>query len=93
MVLMIATSPVVADKQKTSELPSLAFLEFLADMEMVEGKWVAPTDLLDAQNDTCAAEGTLGKEVTNDSGSATQSETEVNVQADPSKLSDNQNIE
>ena len=35
--------PTLADKQKTSELPDMAFLEFLAEMQEVDGQLVAPT--------------------------------------------------
>lgn len=41
--------PTLADKQKTSEMPDMAFLEFLAEMQEVDGQLVAPTDLMDAQ--------------------------------------------
>lgn len=93
MVLMMATSPVVADKQKTSELPSLAFLEFLADMEMVEGEWVAPTDLLNAQNNPCAKVDSANVDVVSDSPKKTLQEGEVGEQSDDQASSDNQSIE
>ena len=32
------------------ETPSLAFLEYLAELQQVEGKWVSPMDMLDDQD-------------------------------------------
>ncbi|BDX05680.1 hypothetical protein [Planctobacterium marinum] len=46
MLMTILATPSVADKAKTSELPDLAFLEFLAEMEELEGELVTPVDLL-----------------------------------------------
>ena len=46
MLMALLTSPSLADKAKTSELPDLAFLEFLAEMEELEGDLLTPVDLL-----------------------------------------------
>lgn len=46
MMMSLLVAPSMADKNKSSEIPELAFLEFLADMEVLEGELVAPVDLL-----------------------------------------------
>ena len=48
-MMALMTLPVMADKHKTADKPDLAFLEFLAEMEEVEGELVAPVDLLELQ--------------------------------------------
>lgn len=35
------------DKNKTPEIPEMAFLEFLAEMQEVDGKLLDPTDMLE----------------------------------------------
>lgn len=59
MMLGFFAVPVVADKAKTSELPDLAFLEFLAEMEMVDGNLVSPTDLLELNKEPGQKQGKI----------------------------------
>ena len=46
-LLMLNAVPVWADKNKTSELPDVAFLEFLAEMEEVDGDLISASDLIE----------------------------------------------
>ncbi|MCC2605461.1 hypothetical protein [Planctobacterium marinum] len=46
MMMMLLAAPSLADKDKTSEIPELSFLEFLAEMEVLEGELMAPVDML-----------------------------------------------
>lgn len=46
-----AAKPDKATVNKMEEVPSLAFLEYLAELEKVDGKWVSPMDMLD-ENDS-----------------------------------------
>lgn len=48
MCISVLALPTLADKDKVSEMPSIAFLEFLAELEQVDGKWISPTDLMPA---------------------------------------------
>ena len=44
------------DNKKAPEVPELAFLEFLADMQEVDGKLLSPSDLLDLPEEQSAQE-------------------------------------
>lgn len=62
MMLGLLAWPSVADKQKTSELPKMAFLEFLAEMEEVDGKLVSASDLLEINDQTDNNKGATAEE-------------------------------
>ena len=50
LVCLCHTAHAESDKtsvSKADEAPSLAFLEYLAELQQVDGKWVSPMDMLD----------------------------------------------
>ena len=51
MVVAMMAWPSLADKNKSASMPELAFLEFLAEMEAVDGNLLSPSDLLDVTSE------------------------------------------
>lgn len=68
MILGLCVAPIClaneksADKNKTHAVPDMAFLEFLAEMQDVDGKLLAPTDLLEMAPASAILPGAKGAE-------------------------------
>ncbi len=79
MAMLALCYPAVADKKASSELPSLAFLEFLAELEQVDGQWVSPTDVQAEGQIGCVMPGAAQQKLA--AGASTKGIDQVTVEA------------